>query len=174
MALHKAMAIPVIRTPDGLKFLIVLDKRFKEWTFVTGGCRQREVRNPLRCALRELEEETRGIVNLKRGTYSYFRFTNIFPYEESVYHVYIFYVHFTLDDMTAIKERFVYEKKLMDTNQVCFRKQYDENDSLDFATIDELRGKNNLWPLVQEKIIQNQEFYTALNSEKSDKFYIVY
>lgn len=174
MASHKAMAIPVIRTPDGLKFLIVLDKRFKEWTFVTGGCRQREIRNPLRCALRELEEETRGIINLKRGTYSYFRFTNVFPCEESLYHVYIFFIHLSDDDMKGIKERFKHEKQLMDTNQVCFRKQYDENDSLDFATIDEIEKKTNLWSLVNEKIIKNQEFYNALHSEKSDKFYIVY
>jgi 8-oxo-dGTP pyrophosphatase MutT (NUDIX family) len=174
MALHKAMAIPVIRTPDGLKFLVVLDKRFKEWTFVTGGCRQREIRNPLRCALRELEEETRGVMNLKRGTYSYFRFTHVFSYEESIYHVYIFFVDLTLDDMTSMKTKFDYEKLLMDTNQVCFRKQYDENDSLDFATIDELRNKHNIWPLVYNKVIQNSEFYTALNSEKNDKFYIVY
>ena len=62
---HKAIAIPVIYIDGEFKFLIVKDKRFKEWTFISGGCRKREVFNPIRCALRELEEETRGILNLK-------------------------------------------------------------------------------------------------------------
>jgi 8-oxo-dGTP pyrophosphatase MutT (NUDIX family) len=55
-------------TIDGVQhFLIVHDRRYREWTFVTGGCRRREVYNPLRCALRELEEETRGLIKLKKG-----------------------------------------------------------------------------------------------------------
>ena len=80
--------------------LIVHDRRYQEWTFVTGGCRRREVINPLRCAVRELEEETRGTVNLKRGTYSYFQFATKYkgPGDSeadieddvtSIYHVYV-------------------------------------------------------------------------------------
>ena len=59
MERHKSIAIPVTRDPDGgpPKFLVVHDRRYKEWTFVTGGCRRREVFNPLRCAIRELEED---------------------------------------------------------------------------------------------------------------------
>ena len=54
----KAIAIPVIRTPgQESQFLVVRDRRFKDWIFVTGGCRRREIPNPLRTALRELEEE---------------------------------------------------------------------------------------------------------------------
>lgn len=173
---HKAMAIPVIQTASGgLKFLIVLDKRFKEWTFVTGGCRRREVFNPIRCALRELEEETRGVINLKKGTYSYFKFSKTFePTEETLYHVYIFYLHMTPGDMEKIKQKFMDEKRLMDNNQVCFRKNYDENDSLEFMTIDEIKKIENLWPLINDKILQNSAFYEALDSPKSDNFYMVY
>jgi 8-oxo-dGTP pyrophosphatase MutT (NUDIX family) len=50
----------------------VRDKRFKEWIFVTGGCRRREIFTPIRTALRELEEETRGVVSLKNGEYTSF------------------------------------------------------------------------------------------------------
>ncbi len=65
---HKAIAIPVIRTQgQESQFLVVRDRRFKDWIFVTGGCRRREIPNPLRTALRELEEETRGVISLKRG-----------------------------------------------------------------------------------------------------------
>jgi len=68
MEKHKAIAIPVSFINDRPYFLLVHDRRYKEWTFVTGGCRKREVYNPIRCAVRELEEETRGILNLKKGT----------------------------------------------------------------------------------------------------------
>ena len=57
MKKYKAIAIPVTFEDDRPRFLTVRDRRFKDWIFVTGGCRRREIYNPLRCALRELEEE---------------------------------------------------------------------------------------------------------------------
>lgn len=171
---HKAIAIPVTYINGEWKFLVVRDKRFKEWTFVTGGCRKREVFNPIRCALRELEEETRGIINLKRGTYNYFRFRNkVDALEESVYHVYVFFVNISPDDMKNIVEKFTEEKHKMDTNQVSFRKNYDENDYIDFTTLGELKMKN-VWKMIDDNVIQNPEFYSALYSSKSKNFYIVY
>ena len=56
MKKYKSIAIPVSFSGDKPRFLTVRDRRFKEWIFVTGGCRKREIPNPLRCALRELEE----------------------------------------------------------------------------------------------------------------------
>ena len=54
---HKAIAIPVSMIDSVPMFLTVRDRRFREWLFVTGGCRKKEVVCPLKCALRELEEE---------------------------------------------------------------------------------------------------------------------
>lgn len=172
--LHKAIAIPVTFQNGEFKFLVVKDKRYKEWTFITGGCRKREVFNPIRCALRELEEETRGILNLKRGTYNYFKFTTSFePLEESIYHVYLFHVNITPADMTSITEKFIEEKDKMDTNQVAFRKNYDENDNLEFTTLSELQDKN-VWRMITDKVINNPDFHNALHSSKTKNFYIVY
>ena len=39
MKKYKAIAIPVTFTGDKPKFLTVRDRRFKDWIFVTGGCR---------------------------------------------------------------------------------------------------------------------------------------
>ena len=64
MKKYKAIAVPVTFVDDTPRFLTVRDWRFKDWIFVTGGCRRREIYNPLRTALRELEEETRGVVCL--------------------------------------------------------------------------------------------------------------
>ena len=102
---HKVLAIPVTFTDDKPRFLTVRDRRFKEWLFISGGCRKREIANPIRCALRELEEETRGTVNIKSGVYTSYMFesTERSPEELKaeteegievtiIYHVYIFFV----------------------------------------------------------------------------------
>ena len=91
MKKYKAIAIPVSFADAKPRFLTVRDRRFKDWIFVTGGCRRREIYNPLRCALRELEEETRGIVSLKKGEYTSFVFTvKESPTVDLVYNVFIF------------------------------------------------------------------------------------
>jgi 8-oxo-dGTP pyrophosphatase MutT (NUDIX family) len=45
------------------RFLIVKDATEKEWTFISGTCEDRERTN--KCAVREIKEETRGLVSLK-------------------------------------------------------------------------------------------------------------
>ena len=74
MKKYKAIAVPVTFIGDKPRFLTVRYRRFKDWIFVTGGCRRREIPNPIRCALRELEEETRGVVSLKKCEYTEFKF----------------------------------------------------------------------------------------------------
>ena len=72
---HKAIIIPVIKSDTSeSKFLTVKDSRHQEWIFVTGGCKKSEVDNPLKCGLRELEEETRGVINIRNGEFSEFQF----------------------------------------------------------------------------------------------------
>ena len=43
MKKEKAIAIPVSFVDDKPRFLTVRDVNFKEWIFVTGGCRKRKV-----------------------------------------------------------------------------------------------------------------------------------
>lgn len=155
---HKAIAIPVV----GSQFLIVKDRRYNEWTFVTGGCRKREVLNPLRCAVRELEEETRGILNIKTGTYSYFSFKNE---QEFMYHVYIIDLPLTDTEKKTMIEKFDEERIKMDTHQTEFRKQYDENTHLDFDTIDGIKHRN-MWPMITKYILENPDFYAALRANR--------
>jgi 8-oxo-dGTP pyrophosphatase MutT (NUDIX family) len=73
---HKTITVLVSFIDDKPRFLTVRDRRHKDWIFITGGCRKRETSNPLRCALRELEEETRGVILLKEGSYSHFSFVH--------------------------------------------------------------------------------------------------
>lgn len=167
---HKAIAIPMHIINDEPHFLIVHDRRFKEWTFVTGGCRRREIYNPLRCALRELEEETRGVVNIKAGTYSYYKFY-IQDEEEkdmtNVYHVYILDFPMSLRDQEKIITRFNMNRDMMTTNKIRFKKQYDENDYINFDTMKSINERDDIWKMIIVHVIKNSEFTQAIYSKRT-------
>jgi 8-oxo-dGTP pyrophosphatase MutT (NUDIX family) len=176
---HKAIAIPVSTVNNIQHFLIVHDRRYREWTFVTGGCRRREVYNPLRCAVRELEEETRGVINLKRGSYTYFTFSTNTPEPRDIedgvevlnhYHVYIFDLPMTSVEHRHIVRRFTDEKDKMESNQVPFRKNYDENDDCRFENLETIQAHTNLWPMIRQHVVTNPEFHRALTSNHKTPF----
>lgn len=179
---HKSIAIPVTTIDNKQYMLIVHDRRYQEWTFVTGGCRRREVINPLRCAIRELEEETRGTINIKRGTYSYFRFATKYkgPGDSeadiendvtSIYHVYIIDMPMTAREHKYIVRRFNEEKTKMETHQTYFRKNYDENDKVEFDTLEGITARENLWDMIRTHVITNPDFHEALASPQRTNFY---
>lgn len=171
MERHKAIAIPVCFINGEPHFLIVHDKRFREWTFVTGGCRRREIFNPLRCALRELEEETRGVINITNGSYSYFKFSIKDSCDViNVYHVYIIDFPMSLSDQERFINQFDTNKELMDKNQIRFKKQYDENDFIEFDTINGIKHRKNIWNMIQESVLNNFEFHRALYSQERTPF----
>jgi 8-oxo-dGTP pyrophosphatase MutT (NUDIX family) len=170
MEKHKAIAIPVCFIDGEPHFLLVHDRRHSEWTFVTGGCKTREIAEPIVCALRELEEETRGVIDLDSCSYSYFSFSVLQTELEkndftAVYHVYIIDFETTIDYQKYLKNRFYEEKRKMDTNELIFRKQYDENDMMDFDTLEGLK-KRNVWNMIRVFILDNPEFYKHLYSRE--------
>ena len=173
---HKAIAIPVSCTDDKLlRFLTVRDRRYGEWTFVTGGCRKGEIINPLRCALRELEEETRGTVNLKEGHYSYFNFvyspsSSLGKTDDITYHVYILEFNIPKYEETKLINKFNIAKskleKLKELN-LPIKLVYDENDVMNFETLSEFKSRGNtVWELIRKNILENPNFYKALSSER--------
>jgi 8-oxo-dGTP pyrophosphatase MutT (NUDIX family) len=179
---HKAIAIPVTYSNGNPRFLTVKDRRFKEWIFVTGGCRRREVYNPLQCALRELEEETRGVVKLKKGSYSSFVFTcSNHPEDEEhgvdvtlVYHVFIFEVNLTRIQQMNMIERFDKERARTDERKrlkLPIRRTFDENAEMCFDTLEEFNRKVR-WDFIVKNVIDNPDFSTALNSLNRKTFSI--
>ena len=171
---HKSIAVPVSYSEHGPpKFLLVHDRRYKEWTFVTGGCRRREIFNPLRCAIRELEEETRGIINLKKGTYSYFSFS--FKDTEgvnNVYHVYVFDMPITPGEQSQIVKKFNEEKSKMEGREVPFRKNYDENDGCEFDTLDGITKRGDLWEMIRTHVLKNPAFHQVLSTPEKQSFFL--
>jgi hypothetical protein len=184
---HKAIAIPVSFVDGKMKFLTVRDRRFKEWIFVTGGCRKREVFNPIKCALRELEEETRGVVNLRKGQYSSFKFYSKNRSSEElekdrrdgvdvtlVYHVFIFVFNVPEHIQQTIVKRFYDEKSKTDNrkkNKLPIKRTYDENDFISFDTLEEFNKKKR-WVLIINNILKNPKFYYALTSANRETFNI--
>ena len=149
---HKAIIIPVIKSDTSeSKFLTVKDSRHQEWIFVTGGCKKSEVDNPLKCGLRELEEETRGVINIRNGEFSEFQFESSYRSPEEtkkdrfegiivtlVYHVYLVNIHITAEQQTKIIQEFHVNKARMEINKkdgIRIKKAYDENDDISFDTL---------------------------------------
>ena len=181
---HKAIIVPVVRGPVP-KFLTVRDSRHQEWIFVTGGCKKSEVECPLKCGLRELEEESRGVVNIKSGEFVEFQFVSKYRSPEElrkdsaervvvtlVYHVYLINLNVTQEEQELIVRRFHDNKLKMEKNKReggHFKKVYDENDDISFDTLEDFNKKNR-WNLIVKNIIDNPLFYEMLNSSAMESF----
>jgi len=177
---HKCVIIPLITQKDGkTKILTVRDRRFKEWTFITGGCRKREIVDPIKCAMRELDEETRGTFTITQEVYKYFPFkTKIRSPEElerdkresievtCIYHVYIFVMDIDTMKQKNIVKNFEKEKEIMELrkrNKQPIKKSNDENDYISFDTFDEFMNKR-IWPFIHQHVILHPEFETILQT----------
>jgi len=175
MKKYKAIAIPVTFTGDKPRFLTVRDKRFKDWIFVTGGCRRREIFNPSRCDLRELEEETRGVVSLKRGEYTDFKFTvKESPTVDLEYNVFVFYVNYTKPEQLELVKKFNDEKQKTIAKKIQkqpIKRTHDENDFMSFDTLQEFRVKKQ-WERIMKNILENPEFYACVTSLDRKSFAI--
>jgi len=175
MKKYKAIAIPVTFADGKPRFLTVRDRRFKDWIFVTGGCRRREVFNPLRCALRELEEETRGVVSLKKGEYTDFKFTvKENATTDLIYNVFVFFVDYSRNDQYVFIKNFYEEKQktqLKKQNKQPIKKTFDENDYMSFDTLEEFNNRKR-WNLIIDNVIKNPEFYACVSSMNRKTFSI--
>jgi hypothetical protein len=175
MKKYKAIAIPVSFVDEKPRFLTVRDRRFKDWIFVTGGCRRREIFNPIRCALRELEEETRGVVALKNGEYTEFKFTvKESPTVDLEYNVFIFFVNYNKSEQQMLVKKFYEEKQktnLKKINKQPIKKTFDENDYMNFETLEEFNSRKR-WKLIVDNVLKNPEFYSCVTSLNRKTFSI--
>ena len=175
MKKYKAIAIPVSFADGKPRFLTVRDTRFKDWIFVTGGCRRREIVNPIRCALRELEEETRGVVALKNGQYTEFKFTvKESPTVDLEYNVFIFFVNFSRSEQQGQIKKFYEEKQKMAIKKSLrqpIKKTYDENDFMSYDTLEEFNSRKR-WKLIVDNVLRNPEFEACISSLNRKTFSI--
>jgi hypothetical protein len=85
----------------------------------------------------------------------------------AIYHVYIIDYEVSISQQTYIVQRFNEEKSKMDLRQLCFRKQYDENDFLDFDTLEGMK-RRNIWPMITTHVLENPEFYNKLKDDRKE------
>ena len=175
---HKCVVIPITRTKNSTKFLTVRDKRHKEWTFITGGCRKREISEPLKCAMRELDEETRGTFPINETIYKYFTFTTKKRSPEElerdrkenldvtcIYHVYVFVIDCTEERRRNVIREFEKQKEIMELrkiNKQPIKKSNDENDYIAFDTFLDFSRKRT-WPFIIDTVVAHPEFKNILN-----------
>lgn len=151
-----------------MRFLTVMDRRFRDWTFIAGGCRKRECFFPLKTAVRELEEETRGLVKITSGEYSYFFIIDI-DYPDSVYHIYAINIKISRAEQMEMIDSFDRERQKTDerrAQRLGIRRSHDENLKLNWDSLSDLKSKPK-WGLI-DRLIQNPRFFECLapNAEK--------
>lgn len=176
---HKAIVVLVSFVDDKPRFLTMRDRRFKEWIFVTGGCRKREVTNPLRSALRELEEETRGVINLKRGMYNSFDFSVCSPEKDEshvtlIYHVYVIEYNVPRNVQLTLIKRFNEERTKTENRKrehLPVKRCYDENDIMSFDTLEEFNSRRQ-WQFIIDNVLKNPKFVQTLASSNRNTFFI--
>ena len=170
MKKYKAIAVPVCLSEDRPVFLTIRDRRFKDWGFVTGGARRREITVPLRTALRELEEETRGVVSLRSGEYSTYVFTvKESPTVELVYNVFVFFVNYTKPQRAQMVKRFQDEKAKTQVKKLQkqpIKRVFDENDFMSWDTLEEFKARPKKWERIVQNVIKNPEFYACLSGPR--------
>jgi hypothetical protein len=127
---------------------------------------------PSRRPLRELEEETRGVVVLKQGEYTEFVFTVQDGDAELVYTVFVLFVDFDRGTQEDTIRRFTDEKMktaVRKINKLPVKRTFDENDLMAWDTLDEFKARHKKWELIVENVLENPHFYAALNARREER-----
>ena len=167
---HKAITVLVSFAGDEPLFLMVRDKKHQDWTFVTGGCRRREIENPIVCALRELNEETKNVIQLRRGNYTNYSFTTNLEDQEGtfIYHVYIIEVDMSLSDQQSHISKYQ-QQQLCPTHMD--KKCFYETDGLLWLTLGQMKNIK-IWTIIRIHVLDNPDFIALLTSSNQRKLNI--
>jgi 8-oxo-dGTP pyrophosphatase MutT (NUDIX family) len=158
---RKVIVVPFAKDGDDIKFMVVKDRKNKEWTFVTGGCKARE--SDAQAAQRELCEETRGVLDLdfEDRSASSFRFKTTYrdakeladdrARNEQVVTTYSVYaVDITGIDFEDAKRSFRGTKAI--------QRAWNENTDLNFETLESFSNKAHVWKFIRDHVLENQQF----------------
>ncbi len=153
---HKVLIIPYILVKNELKFLIVKDKKFNEWTFISGMVEKKE--SHFNAGRRELFEETKKLINIQPSE------SNCIYFETKLYENNIKYVyHVQLVDIKKFgyidSERII--KSFRSTKLT--EKKYNENLDIDFKTFSEINKLSNVWAFIRTHILDNFFFEKTIN-----------
>ena len=104
-----------------------------------------------------MEEETRGVVNLKKGEYTEFKFVvKESPGVDLEYNVFIFFVNYTQQEQVDLVKKFNDEKQktnLKKIQKLPIKRTFDENDFMNFETLSEFNTKKQ-WDRIVKNVLQ--------------------
>jgi 8-oxo-dGTP pyrophosphatase MutT (NUDIX family) len=165
---RKVIVIPYVHSGE---FLVVKDRKFKEWTFITGGCKSYETDS--QAARRELIEETRGTLDVPfTADQQSFRFRT--TYRESkelaqdrlrgeriVTQYSVFFV-----DISPEATSMDLKAKFRGTKNV--RGAFNENADLSFETPESFAQKTHVWRFIRNHVLTAPFFrdFSAQNGFK--------
>lgn len=151
------------------KFLVVKDRKFQEWTFVTGGCKHSET--DVQAAQRELKEETRGLVNVDLGSLPHIRFVlqtthreekelrqDAYRGEKVLTTYTVFIVDFT--NHPRLEDRQDSLRSMFHDVKNC-KGVYNENVDIDFETLENFVKKPRVWHFIKMLVLKNRMFKEA-------------
>lgn len=121
------------------RFLVVKDAEEGDWTFISGTCEEREPAD--KCAIREIREETRGLVSLRKLPARTRRFHTF--YNESRVEVMFIPLRLTEEMMGMIASEF----PRIETHG---RPELEENTELRFETLGQFMRRKNIWGFVRD------------------------
>lgn len=134
---RKVLAIPyIVRRGKKTRFLVVQDAESQEWTFISGTCEPNE--RPRVCVVRELYEETKGLISL-RGLPKRTRVFRIILNNKRI-DVFFIPLRITEEQMKTLPAEFLQIETHIH--------EYEENSQIRFETLAMFQRRKNIWPLI--------------------------
>lgn len=144
---RKVLAIPYIRQRGRkTKFLVVQDRTTNDWTFISGTCETNEP--PVKCVLRELFEETKGLISLGKLPKRVKRFRIVHERKR----IDVFFIPLRLshdEEMRRISQEFHDIESDIP--------EFQENIQLRFETLAVFLRKKNVWSFIRD-VIDTHDF----------------
>ena len=78
----------------------------------------------------------------------------------------------TDNEQNQVVSKFNEEKAKMEDRQVPFRKNYDENDSCEFDTLQGITARSDLWDMIRIHVLRNPQFQKFLATPEKQPFFI--
>ena len=174
MMKHKVMVVPFITDSHGrIRFVVVKEGRFNEWSFVCGNCKKNEISNPIKTALRELREETLDTLVLSFPLKYIFKYSPMVINEKELngtgtdtilFHIFIFNIQ-GIKPPGVIKNYYTRLKHNYKRND----RNYMETIGIAFMTITDLTQKK-MWPFVIHKLINRQYFWEDIAFLRNENY----
>lgn len=167
---RKVIVIPfAISSTQDLCVLTVKDRKSKEWTFITGGCKIRET--DAQAARRELREETRNLFDLDICQCPHHSFRIKTSFRETREEA---YDKARNESVITIYTVFFVEVGNLLTNTEEFRKAfrnirnmkgvYNENADISFDTLYSFLHKNHVWRFIRDHVLTSIQFKATVSN----------